>query len=477
MSDQSENKTNSESGSGTGSSAAPVPAPAPAPGSGRKSAKTTGMKIEDLFKLLSLPAEKPEPKTMDQYKFWKTQPVPKFDESIDAEGPIDSSKTIADIPAEPSPLPTGFEWSTIDINKQEEVKEVYDLLYHNYIEDDDATFRFKYSPAFLDWALKPPGWKMEWNVGVRVNETGKLVGFISGIPSNLRVRQNPVVNATEINFLCVHKKLRSKRLAPVLIREVTRRVNRTGIWQALYTAGTILPSPISTARYYHRSLNWPKLYEVGFTPLPSGSTPAKQVAKYALPAQQTLDVFRPMTRADLPQIHALLVEFLNRYEIVPVFSEQELDHWLLDSVHNEEKDKVIYSYVVTDPEDSSIITDFVSFYGLESTVLGNDKYDSINTAYSFYYASKSTSSDEMLKNRLTVLFQNALIAAKQNNFDVFNALSLQDNALFLDTLKFGGGDGLLNYYLFNYKAFPIHGGIDKENKLERKLGGVGVVML
>jgi hypothetical protein len=29
----------------------------------------------------------------------------------------------------------------------------------------------------------------------------------------------------EINFLCIHKKLRAKRLAPVLIKEVTRRVN------------------------------------------------------------------------------------------------------------------------------------------------------------------------------------------------------------------------------------------------------------
>lgn len=32
----------------------------------------------------------------------------------------------------------------------------------------------------------------------------------------------------EINFLCVHKGLRSKRLAPVLIQEVTRRVNLKG---------------------------------------------------------------------------------------------------------------------------------------------------------------------------------------------------------------------------------------------------------
>ena len=59
----------------------------------------------------------------------------------------------------------------------------------------------------------------------------------------------------EVNFLCVHKKLRSKRLAPVLIREITRRVNRHGIFQPCYTAGVVLPKPVARCRYYHRSLN------------------------------------------------------------------------------------------------------------------------------------------------------------------------------------------------------------------------------
>lgn len=53
----------------------------------------------------------------------------------------------------------------------------------------------------------------------------------------------------EINFLCVHKKLRSKRVAPVLIREITRRVNLQGIFQATFTAGVIIPKPVGTCRY------------------------------------------------------------------------------------------------------------------------------------------------------------------------------------------------------------------------------------
>ena len=43
----------------------------------------------------------------------------------------------------------------------------------------------------------------------------------------------------EINFLCVHKRLRSKRLAPVLIREITRRVNCKGLFQARSKRNTV----------------------------------------------------------------------------------------------------------------------------------------------------------------------------------------------------------------------------------------------
>jgi len=57
----------------------------------------------------------------------------------------------------------------------------------------------------------------------------KLCGFISGIPLHLRVNGKKI-KMTEINFLCVHKKLRANRLTPVLIKEITRRVNLKNIW-------------------------------------------------------------------------------------------------------------------------------------------------------------------------------------------------------------------------------------------------------
>lgn len=72
----------------------------------------------------------------------------------------------------------------------------------------------------------------------------------------------------------------------------------------------------------------------------------------------------------------------------------------------------------------------------------------------------------------------ALILAKKAKFDVFNALSLMDNALFLEQQKFGPGDGSLHYYLFNYRANPIAGGVNRKNMVdEETLSGVGLVMM
>jgi len=36
-------------------------------------------------------------------------------------------------------------------------------------------------------ALQPPGWTRDWHIGVRVIKSKKLIGFISGVPANIRV--------------------------------------------------------------------------------------------------------------------------------------------------------------------------------------------------------------------------------------------------------------------------------------------------
>lgn len=120
----------------------------------------------------------------------------------------------------------------------------------------------------------------------------------------------------EINFLCVHKKLRSKRVAPVLIREITRRVHCHGLFQAVYTAGIVLPKPVSTCTYWHRSLNPKKLIEVKFSHLSRNMTMQRTLKLYKLPDRPKTPGFRKMTHADVPKAHQLLVKVGSSYTIV-----------------------------------------------------------------------------------------------------------------------------------------------------------------
>lgn len=87
----------------------------------------------------------------------------------------------------------------------------------------------------------------------------------------------------EINFLCAHKKLRRKRLAPVLIKEITRRVNLRGVFQACYTAGATLPTPMATCKYFHRSLNLRKLVDIKFMVLGHTMTISRAERLYRVP--------------------------------------------------------------------------------------------------------------------------------------------------------------------------------------------------
>lgn len=196
------------------------------------------------------PRTESELKGKDEWKFWETQPVPQLGTAIPkgVNEPIQPDKTMDEIKQDPFSLPDGFKWDDIDLNDQAQLLELYTLLNENYVEDDDNMFRFDYSPGFLKWALQPEGWLKQWHCGVRVIKNNKMVGFISAVPATMRVYDKPV-RMVEINYLCVHKKLRSKRVAPVLIKEITRRVNLQGIFQAVYTAGVILPTPVSKCRY------------------------------------------------------------------------------------------------------------------------------------------------------------------------------------------------------------------------------------
>ncbi|XP_058075164.1 glycylpeptide N-tetradecanoyltransferase 1 [Magnolia sinica] len=373
-----------------------------------------------------------------QHKFWETQPVGQFKDVGDAslpEGPIESPTPLSEVKQEPYNLPSPYEWVTCDIDLADTCTEIYNLLTNNYVEDDENMFRFNYSKEFLRWALRPPGSFRSWHIGVRVKVSKKLVAFITGVPARIRVRDD-VVKMAEINFLCVHKKLRSKRLAPVMIKEVTRRVHLENMWHAAYTAGIVLPTPITTCQYWHRSLNPKKLIDVGFSRLGARMTMSRTIKLYKLPESTATTGFRKMELRDVPAVTRLLRSYLSQFVVAPDFDEDDVEHWLLPT------ENVVDSYLVESPETHEI-TDFCSFYTLPSTILGNQNHSALKAAYSYYNVSTRTP--------LLQLVNDMLIVAKQKDYDVFNALDVMHNESVLKELKFGPGDGQLHYYLYNYR--------------------------
>ncbi|KAF5347878.1 hypothetical protein D9757_013416 [Collybiopsis confluens] len=447
------------------------------------------MKIMDVVKGKAGPGGMNK-KDMGEHKFWSTQPVPQMGEGPpEADGYIEPSQSPEEVRQEPYPLPKDFEWTTIDVNDAGQLAEVYDLLSLNYVEDDDATFRFKYSAQFLQWhvghSIIYRDKANEWHLGVRVKSNKKLVGFISGVPMLLRVRKHTFM-AAEVNYLCVHKKLRSKRLAPVLIKEVTRQVHLKGIFQAIYTGGVVIPTPVSTTQYQHRNLNVAKLVETQFSFVPRNMTLARMIRLNQLPSKQELQGIREMTEKDVPQVAELYTNYMQRFDMIPIMNAEEIKHQFLSgggkpgTGNKWRRDgQVVWAYVVEN-KDTHAITDYVSFYSLPSTVINNPKHGLLEAAYLHYYASDSAlveHADEngALKERLQALIKDGLIAAHNASFDVFNAVTMMDNDLFLKESRFATGNGFLNFYLYNWRTAPL-AGMRAENGVP--IGrGIGVVMV
>jgi len=136
---------------------------------------------------------------------------------------------VANVSTSPVTLPAPFEWCTVDMTDDKQAHEVYELLRDNYVEDTDGVFRFDYPVDFLRWTLLTPNHVKDWHIGIRAAGKPGLLGFISGTAIKTQVHDQTVKMA-EINFLCVHKKLRAKKMGPTMIKEVTRRVNLQNIW-------------------------------------------------------------------------------------------------------------------------------------------------------------------------------------------------------------------------------------------------------
>ena len=397
-------------------------------------------KTQDLIKMGELPGFKRD------FKFWGTQPVPQFNKPLEITfGPILKENNIENIPKEPYTLPEGFEWKNIDINQGNDIDKLYEFLKSNYIDDESHLFGSDYSKDYLKWFLSPPEMNKDWIISVvkedKIKNKKKIIGFISAVPTKLCINDTEI-KMVKVCFLCVKKEFRNKRLTPVLIKEITRRINLSNIWQGVYKTFAYLPKAFTKSQYYYRSINLKKLLDVQYTYLPNNKMSiGNALKKYELPDEPTISGFRKMEEKDIEQIYNLILTRNKKYKVYEILTKEEIKHWLLP------RNNIVYTYVLEDEQHN--ITDFCSFYGIQRTILNNQnkgnnaaKYKKINFAFELININNTISRKELLRN--------AIILAKQNNFDAYICIDYKENSEHFKELLFMEKIGKMKYYLYNF---------------------------
>ena len=399
----------------------------------KKKVSKKGYSIHFCFSEISMQdkqaAEAEEAKAL--HDFWSKQPVIKEDQEDVLQGYIDPEIPVTAPPDKPAPLPAGFTWTNLDVNDDAQLQEIYNFLQMHYVEDSQHRFRFRLPAPLLRWALAIPGGIPEWIFGVRA-KTGALVGFISGIPQTIRLNDD-IQKWCAVNFLCVHTRLRSKKLAPVLIWELARRVRVAGVYRAVFSGAGIPSKHFCSVPYAHRPLELKKLSGCGFYPIPKEKMTTCQ-KRFAIPKLSHQNC-RPMTEEDVPAVTELLNNSDSQYTFTLQFTEDLVRHMFLP------KKDVVYSYVI--PGTSSL-KGFFSFYMMEWTILEENHMSLtyLRPAYCWYLAGIIDA-----KNLYGDLINKAANDAKA---DVVNGLLSGGFAEAMIQNKFEKGNRSLEYYSYNY---------------------------
>lgn len=395
---------------------------------------------------------------MPDHAFWNTQPVvQELAEALeDGDMPQDlTSVDPAQHPDAPLLLPEKFVWTAIDPHNDSHIADLYKLLHSYYVEDTSNMFRFAYSKDLLRWWLTSPGCKPEYSLGIRIDDPGdetheRLIGYISGVVSDYTYSNSEEGETfsrpmQSIVFLCLDKKYRSLKLAPLLIQEITRRSYKNGVFHAIYTSGTPLTAPIQIANYYHRILNPIKLARIGFCTKPKAISDKEFTFFYKLPFLPTniSSCFHTCNEADIPALHDLYTEYSRKeYKFRQAYSMELFSHIVThrkDSIHT-----LVYREKEREQPDA-----FITYYIIDTAVLAKDikkQYPSMRNGYIYLYALRSNCNLSM--NQLILALMHDM---HNSGVDVCTALNVGPNPSFFSTMKFAEGSGKLNYYLFNLK--------------------------
>lgn len=332
-----------------------------------------------------------------------------------------------------SHLPENLVWTSLDVNDDNTLNIIYEFLKENYVAND--MYGLEYSKEFLRWSLTPPGYNKNLHLGLLYKTSSGvfLIGFITGIKLNVCINDK-VNELVGINYLSVHKELRNKNLAPLLIKEISRRSVLLNLEVALYTVGKKITKPFSKSYYKNIFLNIPKLKECKFISDDQTNKSVIHIKSFYHTRKMKLD--------DIDEVYTLLNKFMSKYKVYQVFSKREILHLFINDI--------VYANVIIDNRSKSIIGMY-SIYSIKSRLLFKNKHSHIDFSYLYYYCYD--------KNYITVndIIKESRLLAVETGHDVLSLMNVMDyKSINSERLIDYHTDTELYYYMYNYVCNDIN---------------------
>ena len=288
-------------------------------------------------------------------------------------------------------------------------------------------------------------------VGLRSISTSKLIGFIAATQFTLNYEKQ-IVGCVEVHSLVLHPSFRGKYLAPILIKQTEKEVQRLNIAQGFFTTLTQLPiKSLAHVSYFHRILD-PKFlrFTPFFTPKPF-QTISQFSDFYRIEAP--LNAACPHLRnyssdSDADRVFVLLNNYLSSFKIHRVFQSVEEMEEIIRPIHPDQ-----FAFVLIGENEQLI--GFIYFHLLFASIQHFARPTSHLVSANLGYLAVDESSD---LQQLQQLLHLALWELQKQKVDIVicqNVLFPCGSEDLFSTEKFTSSETTLFYHIFNWHFTPV----------------------
>ncbi len=385
-----------------------------------------------------------------KHAFWDQQPMPnKFNEAPTSAVELEmiDNRIAENVSPDPVPLDDelGLEWCDAawrDATLQSICESVFDL---SKTGEPEETTSFSPDTSFLMWSMSPPGMRREWLAGIRQRESGLLVGFICGLPMSAFIGGAVVEKVMEIKNLYVHPAWRGKRLTPILISEISRRVRLHNYCVALYTSSVTITRPLCKARFYQRPLNMAKLSAVRFKEASRGQTLPRLHGRYARAAPLPQG-WKKMEERHTERAWRLLQSHLAQFTVHEVMTLERFRYWFVNAHPS------VHAYVV-ESEGGDEIECFCAWHVMEAHLASNSGLPTVVSGAFAHYSTVAQKCSRDLGSVMSYQVSQLL----HDEVDVLMTLDIGGNEEALLDFEESRAEvtaEYLLYHLYNFRARP-----------------------